>query len=210
MRTPRRRRPAAAVRDLGRPAALLLGQLQRLFGHRPGVSPHRGRLREQQLQLPGAGEGAVLLGAAHRRGGHRHLSGRLHGGRDRPRQHLAARRISARRCRTDRDRRYLRAAGGAADLGADDHLRRSPAASRPTRSAAARRRRSRRPIPILSIARRPKSFARTSRSWSSTRPAGRTPAAAPAAPRRRPLDEVRRAGDGAIPGDPATQGRSTF
>ena len=71
--------PLPLFAHLRRAAALLLGQLQRLRHHRPRVPRDRGRLREQQLQLPGAGEGAVLLAAADRRGGHRDLPSRSKG-----------------------------------------------------------------------------------------------------------------------------------
>ena len=63
---------AAAVRHLGGAEPLLLGELERLP---PPTTPvFRGIVADfvkQQLQLPGAGEGAVLLAAADRGGGDR-------------------------------------------------------------------------------------------------------------------------------------------
>ena len=45
-------RGPAAVRALGRAAALLLGELQRLLPQRPGLPRHRGRLREGSYNFP--------------------------------------------------------------------------------------------------------------------------------------------------------------
>ena len=90
-----RRRRAAALRHLGRAAALLLRELVAVQRERRGVPPHRRRLQGQQLQLRGAGEGVLLVAAGHRRGRHRQLPPSA-----RSRSASPAATTCARRCRT--------------------------------------------------------------------------------------------------------------
>ena len=137
-RSPTRRRGAAGqpVRDRDHAEALLLRELGAVPRERPGVPARRGaRSRTQQLQLPDADHGAVLVAAGDGRG------------RDRRRTRRTARCRSASRGATSSARR-CRTGWASADLcalavplpsiGADDDRDDRAAAWRPTRSAAAR------------------------------------------------------------------------
>ena len=85
----------AALRHLGRAAALLLRELLAVQRERRRVPPHRRRVQGQHLQLRGADEGVLLVADRHGRGRDRQLR-RRRGARSASR----AATTCARRCRT--------------------------------------------------------------------------------------------------------------
>ena len=113
----RRGQPGEPVRDLADAAALLLRELGDVPGERPGVPAGGAGVPEQQLQLPDADPGAVLVAAGDER---------QHDGDDRAErrehQHRAAGPDLRGAVEPAGDGGRLRAGGAAAELDPEHHL----------------------------------------------------------------------------------------